>query len=244
MNILDKVIKVFGAALDVNDDPLKIMAKYSYINRLARGLINDEEKYIDPYEGVLKYSKILDKPRFVKMGKVSIPSWVTPRPKIEDYHAIDPLKYQEFCNRGLVREISTKVEEFVNEKILPDIPLMIGADHSLTGGVLRALSKNYGAENLLVVIFDAHFDGIPAHLSLELAKFALENKNKTNFLVPPQINPHDLDNMNLKDNYSCASFIDYLIQDKIILPENLVVFGCQDYPGKERKEAFILFLQI
>lgn len=229
----NKKIKVFGAALDVNDDPIKIMAKYAYINRLARGLITPDDDYLDPYEGVLKYSKILKNPEFEKIGKVPIPSWITPRPNIDDYHAIDPFKYQEFCNMGLVRDLSIKVEEFVNERILPDIPLMIGADHSLTGGVLSALSKKYGGEKILVIIFDAHFDVIPAHLSLELAKFAIENKDKTNMMVPTQISPADLENMNLKDNFSCASFIDYLIKEGIIPAENIIIYGCQDYPNEE-----------
>ncbi|MHA1147913.1 MAG: arginase family protein [Promethearchaeota archaeon] len=229
----ERKIKVFGAALDANDDPMKIMAKYAYINRLARGLVGPDDNFLDPYEGVLKYSTILKNPEFIKLGKVSIPSWITPRPNIDDYHAIDPFKYQEFCNMGLVRDISAKVEEYVSSEVLPDIPLMIGVDHSQTGGVLSTLSKKYGAKDILVIIFDAHFDSIPAGISLELAKFVIENKDKTNMIVPTQICASDLENMNLIDNYSCASFIDYLIKEGTLFPENIIIFGCQDYPNEE-----------
>ena len=230
---MDKKIKVFGAALDPLDDPMKVLAKCSYINRLAQNLIEPERNFLDPYEGLLKFSEVLKREDFIKIGKFPIDTWLTPKPKIEDFPLLDPFKYQEFVNSGAVRILSIKLGKFINEKILPDIPLMIGVDHSLTGGVLYSLSKKYGKDNILVVMFDAHFDGIPASISLNLTKYMKEHQKEVHVLVPELLESMDIENITLNDSYSCASFLDYLIEDEIISPQNLIIFGVQDYPDKE-----------
>jgi arginase family enzyme len=230
---MDKKIKVFGAALDVIDDPTKILAKCSYINRWVQNRIDPERNFLDPYEGLLKYSKVLQNEKFIKIGKFPVDSWITPKPNIEDYSLLHPLKYQEFVNNGAVRDISLNLTKFVSDNILPDIPLMIGADHSLTGGVLRALSNEFGPENILTIIFDAHFDAIPADLSLNVVKYMQEHQKELNILVPNVLKSIDTEQIQIKNSYSYASFIDYLIQDEIIMPQNLIVYGCQDYPDEE-----------
>ncbi|MFX1453386.1 MAG: arginase family protein [Promethearchaeota archaeon] len=230
---MNKKIKVFGAALDPIDDPMKVLAKCSYINRLAQNIVDPERSFLDPYDGLLKYSKVLNKEEFIKIGKFPIETWLTPKPKIEDYPLLDPFKYQEFVNSGAVRALSKNLENFVIEKILPDIPLMIGVDHSLTGGVLSTLSKKYGPENILIVMFDAHFDAIPAKISLDLVRYMQEHQKEIHVLSTGILESLDVDTITIKDSYSCASFLDYLIQDGSILPENLLVFGCQDYPSEE-----------
>lgn len=230
---MNKKVKVFGAALDPIDDPMKVIAKCSYINRLAQNIVDPERDFIDPYEGLLKFSKVLNREEFIKIGKFPIETWLTPKPKIEDYPLVDPFKYQEFVNSGAVRTLSKDLESFIKDKVLPDIPLMIGVDHSLTGGVLSALSKKYGPENILIIIFDAHFDAIPARISLDLVKYMQEHQKEIHVLSPGLLESVDVDTITLKNSYSCASFLDYLIQDGIILPQNLIIYGCQDYPSEE-----------
>jgi arginase family enzyme len=228
-----KKINVFGAALDPIDDPMKVLAKCSYINKLAQNLIEPEMNFLDPYEGLLKFSKVLNRDTFIKIGKFPIETWLTPKPKIEDYPLLDPSKYQEYINSGAIRTVSKSVENFVMEKVLPNIPLMIGVDHSLTGGVISALSKKYGKENILIVIFDAHFDAIPTSISLNLTKYMKEHQQELHVLSPEILESIDVNNIKLNDNYSCASFLDYLIQEEIILPQNLIIYGVQDYPSEE-----------
>ena len=232
---MNKKIKVFGAALDPIDDPMKVLAKCSYINRLTQNIVDPERQFLDPYDGLLRFSKVLNKEEYIKIGKFPIESWLTPKPNIEDYPLLDPFKYQEFVNSGAVRALSKNLENFVIEKVLPDLPLMIGVDHSLTGGVLSALSKKYGAENILIIMFDAHFDAIPAQISLDLVKYMQEHQKEINVLSPGLLESMDINSIIIKDSYSCASFLDYLIQDKIILPQNLIIYGVQDYPSEEYK---------
>ena len=99
-------IKVFGAALDANDSPLKVLAKCSYINRLAQNLINPNEDFKDPYEGLLKISKVLNKEQFEKVGKFPITSWLTPKPNIDDFPSLDPARYQALTNSGEIKNFS------------------------------------------------------------------------------------------------------------------------------------------
>jgi len=227
------MFKVFGVALDSTDLPQKVLAKCSYVNRLAQDLIKEDEKFVDPYEGVLKFSKILNDEKFLKIGKFPVASWLTPRPNVEDYPLLHPERYQNFTNSGKVQVYAQEVEKFVEKNVLPDIPLMISADHSMTGGVLSALSKKYGAENILVIMFDAHFDAIPANISLELAKYARDHEEEANTLLPQSADLQYIDEIEINDTYTCASFFDYVISDEIVLPENVVLFGCQDYPTEQ-----------
>ncbi|MHA2180048.1 MAG: arginase family protein [Promethearchaeota archaeon] len=225
---LGKLKKVFGAALDATDFPLSLQIKQNYLNQLAQNLVIDPN-FLDPYEGLLLYSRLLSKNKYHKIGKFPIESWLTPKPNLEDLPLINQLEFQKFTSKGGIRNYSEKLENYVRKNILPDFPLMIGVDHSLTGGVLKALSHEYGQENLLVLIFDAHFDGLPANISLNIAKYMSEHPDEINPLISEDINAVDK-NLDIVDNYTCASFLFFLLKEKVINPENLIVFGCQDYP--------------
>ncbi len=223
-----KLIKVFGAALDASDFPLSLQIKQNYLNQLSQNLVIDPD-FLDPYDGFLLFSQELTKDKYVKIGKFPIKSWLTPKPNLEDLPLMNQLEFQNFTITGTIRNYSEKLEDYVKNNIIPDFPLMIGVDHSLTGGVLNALSHEYGPEELLVLIFDAHFDGLPANVSLNIAKYMSEHPEEKNPLISEHI---DLISQNLEtiDTYTCASFLFYLIKEKVIMPENLIIFGCQDYP--------------
>ncbi|MHA1988090.1 MAG: arginase family protein [Promethearchaeota archaeon] len=225
---LGKLIKVFGAALDASDFPLSLQIKQNYLKQLAQNLVITPN-FLDPYEGLLLFSRVLSKDKFLKIGKFPIESWLTPKPNLEDFPLINQLEFQKFTTKGSIRNYSEKLEKYVKQNILPDFPLMIGVDHSLTGGVINALSHEYGLEDLLILIFDAHFDGLPANISLNMAKFMNEHPEETNPLISEHINSVD-ENLNIADSYTCASFLFYLLKEEVIIPENLIIFGCQDYP--------------
>jgi len=229
---MSKNVKIFGAALDATDHPTKLLIKHSYLNRLAQNLIDLSADFKDPYEGFVLHSNLLSREKFLKIGKFNISSWLRPKPNIQDLQLLTLLEFQRFVNNGELERYSIALEKFIEDKVFPGVSLMIGVDHSFSGGVLRAMAKKYGAVNILVIVFDAHFDAIPASISLKLAKYAKAHKDEIHSLI-------DLDsideNIEIKDTYSCASFIDYLIKENIVIPQNLIVFGCQDYPSKELK---------
>ncbi len=223
-----KLIKLFGAALDATDFPLNLQIKQNYLNQLAQNRVI-APNFLDPYEGLLLYSQVLLKEKYIKMGKFPIESWLTPRPNLEDLPLINQQEFQDFTHKGLIRKYSENLDKYVRNTILPDFPLMIGVDHSLTGGILKALSSEYGPEDLIILIFDAHFDGLPSSITLNIAKYMNENTEETNPLISEHINAFN-ENIDIVDTYMCASFLFYLIKEKVILPENLIIFGCQDYP--------------
>ncbi|MHA2035957.1 MAG: arginase family protein [Promethearchaeota archaeon] len=225
---LGKLNKVFGAALDATDFPLSLQIKQNYLNQLAQNLVIDPN-FLDPYEGLLLYSRVLSKDKYHKIGKFPIESWLTPKPNLEDLPLINQLEFQKFTRKGEIRNYSEKLENYVKKKILPDVPLMIGVDHSLTGGVLKALSHEHGPEDLLILIFDAHFDGLPANISLNITKYMKDHPEEINPLISEQIEIVN-ENSNIVDTYTCASFLSYLLKELVIIPENLIIFGCQDYP--------------
>jgi len=228
---MEKKVKVFGAALDATDFPLNVQTKLVYLNRVAQNNVQ-EPNFLDPYDGLLLFSRVLQNDKYIKIGKLPVESWLTPKPNIEDYPLINQEEFQKFANDGLIKGYSINLEKYSQKNILPEIPLMIGADHSLTGGVLSALSKEYGAENMLIVIFDSHYDGIPASVALNIAKYMKDHPDEINPLVPELVSSVS-EKSNIKDTYTCASFLHYLMKDEIILPENLILFGCQDYPNEE-----------
>ena len=225
---LEKLIKVFGAALDATDFPLSLQFKQNYLNNLAQNLVINPN-FLDPYEGLLIFSRVLSKDKFLKIGKFPIESWLTPKPNLEDLSLMNQLEFQKFTRKDVIRIYSEKLNNYVKNNILPDFPLMIGVDHSLTGGVLNALSNEFGSEDLLILIFDAHFDGIPANIALNIAKYMNEHPDEINPLISEDINAVNKD-VNIVDNYTCASFLFFLLKEKVIIPENLIIFGCQDYP--------------
>ncbi|MFX1280398.1 MAG: arginase family protein [Promethearchaeota archaeon] len=227
-----KSVKIFGAALDASDFALSLQFKLNYLNKLNHNLIElNQPNFADPYEGLLLFSRVLLKDKYLKIGKFPIESWLTPKPNIKDLSLIDQLEFQNFNKRGAIRTYSDKLECYVRKNVIPDFPLMIGVDHSLTGGVLSALSKEYGAEDLLVLIFDAHFDGLPASISLNIAKYMNEHPVEINPLISEDIKAAN-ENYDVVDNYTCASFLYFLLREKIVIPENLIIFGCQDYPDE------------
>ena len=168
---MSKKVKVFGAALDPSDSEMKLAIKHAHLSRLSQKL-EPKTKYLDPYEAFITESEVLKHPRFEKVGRLPVESWLTPKPQLEDSFFMNPLDFRVFLDTGGCKEYAEALEKFITEKIMPDIPLMIGADHSLTGGVLHALSKKYRPEDVTILVFDGHFDAIPTDVRLELAKYS------------------------------------------------------------------------
>ena len=107
-----KSIKVFGAALDASDFPLSLQMKQNYLNQLTQNLIKSPN-LLDPYDGFLLFSQELNKNKYIKMGKVPIESWLTPKPNLEDLPLVNQLEFQNFTNTGSIRNYSERLKEYV-----------------------------------------------------------------------------------------------------------------------------------
>ena len=110
---------------------------------------------------------ILEERNIQPVGRFPVPSWLWPKPKQSDLPLVTAKSLGDFFDSGGLLKIVRQLQSFVTESVLPEIPIMIGIDHSATAGVVSALAEKYGPEMLSVVVLDQHFDAIP--LSVRLA---------------------------------------------------------------------------
>jgi arginase family enzyme len=211
-------IRLFGVGLDASDDPNNLQLKLASMNARQNG---QENMDTDPYDAL--YSQIVSQnDGITNGGKLPIPSWLTPRPAVEDKKLISAEKMAAFIADGGARDISQQIKDYVKTNVLPGMPLMIGVDHSATGGVLEALSEHIGPKELGVVIMDQHFDGLPVSLRLDPQHLAPYGNpfGTVNPMVPKTSD----------DAYCCGNFLTHLMDEGVILPENLMFLGVADYP--------------
>lgn len=216
-----KNIKVFGLNLDPDERDESIFNKLSSTGMDVK----------DPYEIVSEKLKDTNEIKFTKIGKVQVEPWLVPNPKKEDLFMVDVDNLVAFIDSDGCREYASKVKDFVKENIFPDIPLMIGVDHSGTGGCIEALAEKYGKANLSVVMLDSHFDGIIPTQRLKLIQHDIEFNPNTKF------SKDDPYLYNRVDSFNADSFLFFLLKEKKILPKNLFVLGVSDYPPNAAKDA-------
>ena len=216
-----KNIKVFGLNLDPDE------REESISNKLSNAGLDIN----DPYDIVSEKLKDSNEIKFTKAGKVQVEPWLIPTPKKEDLFMVGVDNLVAFIDADGCREYASKVKEFVKEKVLPDVPLMIGVDHSGTGGCIEALSEKYGKANLSVVMLDSHFDGIIPTQRLKLIQRDMEFNPNTKF------SKDDPYLYNRVDSFNADSFLYFLLKEKKILPKNLFVLGVSDYPPNAAKDA-------
>ncbi len=216
-----KSIALFGCSLDPDEREQSIHRKLRYIISGSK-----RNEYLDPYDVISKLTDIVGeiRPFLRKIGKVDVETWLRPFPLHSDLSFMKVENFVRFIDSGGCYEYVNRICAFVKETILPDIPFLVGVDHSLTGGVLRSLSEEYGQENILVIFIDSHFDGISLPARLDLIHYDIENNART---IHSKNDPFIYDR---KDCYNTESFIKFLINDQIIMPENTICVGISDYP--------------
>ena len=206
------MVKIFGAAFDPLDTPERVDVKIAYLNWLKTHAMS-ENNFLDPYDIIennleKRYSAVNGTEW---IGKFAVDSWLRPKPLISDLEYISQKKYTKFLDSNGCYDYYNKLVDYITKNVGSSIPVMIGIDHCLTGGVLRYLkdrNKNYN-----VLVFDSHCDLI----DLEFRKT----------YYGPFL--RDLEGLyGEKDIYECGSFLNYILKEEIIKPENLWIIGSQD----------------
>ena len=174
-----------------------------------------ENNFLDPYDfleiNIRERYPTINKNKIEWIGKFPIDSWLSPKPLISDIKNISRKRYTEFLDNNGCYDCCNKLVDYLYKNIGSSIPFMIGVDHCLTGGALKYLKDRYSDFNVLV--FDSHCDLI----DLETRKAYYEPFLK------------DLEDLcGEKDIYECGSFLDYILKEEIIKPENLWIIGTQD----------------
>lgn len=220
-----KRIALFGCSLDPDEREQSILRKVKYIlsSRPSKG------NNLDPYDAISYLITQFTKNTsiFYSKGKVEVETWLRPFPSFSDLPLLSVPNFVAFIDSNGCLEYANRVAKFVKANILPDIPFLIGVDHSMSGGVLKALSEIYGRDNILAIFVDSHFDGISLPIKLGLIHYDIETNPDTIY------SKNDLYLYDRADSYNTESFIKFLINERIILPENTICIGISNYPTAE-----------
>ncbi len=170
-------------------------------------------------------------------GKATIDEWLRPVPKADPMNLmmVSMTSYQAYNDSGGAEDYTKVVYDALHqpERLeartehspipfteLPEhvIPLMIGVDHSVSGAPIQITSEECGPEDLVLVILDYHADIRPTHVSLNLSQWDTERRGMV-WLEGPR-----------PDRYDAGSFLYYLFERDIVLPENTIIVGPVAYP--------------
>lgn len=229
--------KLFGVALDLADDPWTLQLKQAWMEANP-AILDWITSCLDPYDAVTgSLAATLDKQHIEPAGKFPVPSWLWPKPTPSDMPVVTAANMGNLFDSGYLLETMKQLQAFVKDKIFPEIPIMLGIDHSATAGVILALAERYGSKMLSVVVLDQHFDAIPLSVRLEGASQANSNLQSSLPFALPSIP------VGFRDQFCCGNFWAYLMDNGIVLPENLLFIGVADYPGYETDPAKNIFRQ-
>lgn len=207
---------MFGCALDALDAPEKVAMKLAFMEAVLRGRVRGDVAR-DPYDLLRPLLAVL--PGIVDAGRLELEPWLTPRPRGEKVERVDAARYREFLDSGGCERVSGRLKEFVLGRVLPLRPLLLGVDHSLSGGVFEALAGGRGRDIALVVL-DSHFDAVPAAVRAAAAEDAgMEGISAGLGELP--------------DSYNCGTWIAGLLDARWVRPEDVIVIGTSDHPGPE-----------
>lgn len=217
--------KLFGVALDAADDPWSLQLKQAWM-MADRPNLDWLTACLDPYDAITgSMAPLLDRHHIQPAGKFLIPSWLWPKPNPSDLAFVTPQNMESFISKDGLLETARQLKLFITQNIFPEIPIMLGIDHSATAGVVSALAERYTPGKLGLVVIDQHFDAIP--LSVRLEGLSQTNSDITSNIacVAPAAPA------GYSDQFCCGNFWAYLMEAGIVLPENLIFVGVADYPG-------------
>jgi arginase family enzyme len=210
----------FGCPLDCDERDEALWEKLD--------CVGDRDLVDDPYEGVMTLiRKEILPDRWQEKGSLPIPSWLLPCPPLIDKPKISVEAFVRFIDQDGCRTYARQVGDFISETIFPQIPCLIGVDHSLTGGAYQKLAELYGPDEISLIVLDSHTDALPVSVLAEAIQYDLDTN-------PDSLHdPQDPFIYNRPDSYNASSFLDHLLAEKILNPKNLYLLGIGDYPPKQ-----------
>lgn len=181
----------------------------------------------DPYDAVLALIRDeADAGLFQEAGCLETPEWLRPIPPAAELPNLVVDNFVRFIDGEGCRACAEALGQMAVERILPDLPVMVTVDHSLTGGVYARLAREYGPENLSLVVLDSHLDALPAPIMAGAIAYDMETNPNSLY------DPHDPFLKDRPDSFNASSFLHHLLQQGDLSPRNLYVIGMGDYPPK------------
>ena len=216
-----KALVFFGCPMDCDE-------KYDAIEDKRTGLRSSEKTY-DPLRAVM--AVLSDNGRMPdgcrEIGSLEVPPWLLPNPPASERSRIASEEFIGFIDRDGCRDMAETVKRFVAEKVLPDIPCMVGIDHCLTGGAFEAVVDYYGKDAVSLVVIDTHTDAVPMSALSDAIQYDMDTNPQSVY------DPADPFLYNRPDSYNASSFLHHLVKDGIVQPRDLYVLGVSDYPDKK-----------
>lgn len=213
---MSKNIKVFGCDFDPNPD----------IDCLRRKIINfinsnGNVQYNGPYD-IFKYYNKTMMYGYDFSGKMECPKWVSATPVFNC--EIYPEMYRNYINKGNCRKVADAFGDMIAKETSDNcLSVAIGVDHCLTGGIYRALKRNW--ENIVLVVFDMHLDAITPYTRNRMVGYSVENHSGSN-----EHSIYEYYDDNFTGSYDTGSFLSYLEKDGVLGWDDLIVLGIQDAP--------------
>lgn len=216
---LNKVV-FLGCPLDCDEKHEAIQEKIGY--GVSGPTVDDPLK---PIVGMLAESVTNDHWRVD--GSLTVPGWLRPIVPREDKARVTVENYVNFIDRNGCFDFARAIQQKVADSVLPDFPCLIAVDHSLSGGVYKALAEHYGRENISFLVVDSHTDAVPmSRLADAILYDAQTNRDSVFDADDPYLH-------NRTESYNAGSFIQGLLEDGVLDPRDLYIIGISDFPAKK-----------
>ena len=160
-------------------------------------------------------------------GSLEVPEWLRPIPTGDERSGVLVEAYVHFIDQNGCLDFANGVAETVRSQILPRFPCLVAVDHSLTGGVYRALAEHYGNVNLSLLVIDSHTDAVPMSKLTGAISYDMDTNPSSLF------DPADPYLINRPESYNASSFLHFLLSDDSLDPSDLYILGVSDFPNKK-----------
>ena len=160
-------------------------------------------------------------------GSLEVPGWLRPIPAKDERSGVLVEAYVHFIDQNGCLDFADGVAETVRSQILPRFPCMVAVDHSLTGGVYRALAEHYGKDRLSLLVIDSHTDAVPMSKLAGAISYDMDTNPNSPY------NPADPYLNNRPDSYNASSFLHFILAEGFIDPCDLYILGVSDFPDKK-----------
>lgn len=215
-----KKVVFLGCPLDCDEKHDAIQEK---IDHSGSGPVVDDP--LKPIVGMLAES--VGSVQWRVDGSLSVPGWLRPIVPQEDKAHVTIENYVNFIDRNGCLDFARAIQQKVTDSVLPDFPCLITVDHSLSGGVYKALAEHYGRKNITLLVIDSHTDAIPmSRMAAAILYDAQTNRDSVFDAHDPYL--HDR-----TESYNAGSFIQKLLEEGIVDPRDLFILGISDFPGKK-----------
>lgn len=138
------------APFDPDEREPRIETKKQYALNGYKGI-----PFKDPFDGIIQYfpSSRIEK------DVLNIEPWLLGAPDPICLDLLTPLSFISFIDANGCLEYANNLCELI-EKNSDKTPVMVGIDHSLTDGSIKAITHRIKNTDISLLIFDSHFDAV------------------------------------------------------------------------------------